>query len=302
MNTVTVIGSINLDRTIRVKHMPKPGETIHTKETFSAGGGKGANQAVAARRSEATTHFIGAIGTDEAGKTMAELLEQEEINLQGVATLENQATGQAYIIVDDAGENSIMIHAGANNAFTPEQVRQNKAIIEKSDFIIAQFESAIDSTVEAFNLAKEVGVKTILNPAPALENVPEELLKVTDMIIPNETETEILTGISITDEESLKQAAAHLHQLGIEVVIITIGSKGAFYSIKNSKNGIVPAFKVNAVDTTAAGDTFIGAMSSMLATDFSNLEEAITYGNKASSLTVQRFGAQPSIPYKQELN
>lgn len=302
MNTVTVIGSINLDRTIRVKHMPKPGETIHTKETFSAGGGKGANQAVAARRSEATTRFIGAIGTDEAGKTMAELLEQEEINLQGVATLENQATGQAYIIVDDAGENSIMIHAGANNAFTPEQVRQNKAIIEKSDFIIAQFESAVESTIEAFNLAKEVGVKTILNPAPALENVPEELLKVTDMIIPNETETEILTGISITDEESLKQAAAHLHQLGIEVVIITIGSKGAFYSIKNSKNGIVPAFKVNAVDTTAAGDTFIGAMSSMLATDFSNLEEAITYGNKASSLTVQRFGAQPSIPYKQELN
>ncbi|OQO53268.1 ribokinase [Enterococcus hirae] len=302
MNTVTVIGSINLDRTIRVKHMPKPGETIHTKETFSAGGGKGVNQAVAARRSEATTHFIGAIGTDEAGKTMAELLEQEEINLQGVATLENQATGQAYIIVDDAGENSIMIHAGANNAFTPEQVRQNKAIIEKSDFIIAQFESAVESTIEAFNLAKEVGVKTILNPAPALENVPEELLKVTDMIIPNETETEILTGISITDEESLKQAAAHLHQLGIEVVIITIGSKGAFYSIKNSKNGIVPAFKVNAVDTTAAGDTFIGAMSSMLATDFSNLEEAITYGNKASSLTVQRFGAQPSIPYKQELN
>ncbi|VTX89020.1 Bifunctional ribokinase/ribose-5-phosphate isomerase A [Enterococcus hirae] len=302
MNTVTVIGSINLDRTIRVKHMPKPGETIHTKETFSAGGGKGANQAVAASRSEATTHFIGAIGTDEAGKTMAELLEQEEINLQGVATLENQATGQAYIIVDDAGENSIMIHAGANNAFTPEQVRQNKAIIEKSDFIIAQFESAVESTIEAFNLAKEVGVKTILNPAPALENVPEELLKVTDMIIPNETETEILTGISITDEESLKQAAAHLHQLGIEVVIITIGSKGAFYSIKNSKNGIVPAFKVNAVDTTAAGDTFIGAMSSMLATDFSNLEEAITYGNKASSLTVQRFGAQPSIPYKQELN
>lgn len=302
MNTVTVIGSINLDRTIRVKHMPKPGETIHTKETFSAGGGKGANQAVAASRSEATTHFIGAIGTDEAGKTMAELLEQEEINLQGVATLENQATGQAYIIVDDAGENSIMIHAGANNAFTPEQVRQNKAIIEKSDFIIAQFESAVESAIEAFNLAKEVGVKTILNPAPALENVPEELLKVTDMIIPNETETEILTGISITDEESLKQAAAHLHQLGIEVVIITIGSKGAFYSIKNSKNGIVPAFKVNAVDTTAAGDTFIGAMSSMLATDFSNLEEAITYGNKASSLTVQRFGAQPSIPYKQELN
>ena len=144
-------------------------------------------------------------------------------------------------------------------------------------------------------------MKTILNPAPALENVPEELLKVTDMIIPNETETEILTGIKVTDEASLKAAADHLHQLGIEAVIITIGSKGAFYDVQG-RSGIVPAFKVNAVDTTAAGDTFIGAMSSILAKDFSNLEQAIEYGNKASSLTVQRFGAQPSIPYKNELN
>lgn len=302
MNTITVIGSINLDRTIRVKHMPKPGETIHTKETFSAGGGKGANQAVAATRSEATTYFIGAVGTDEAGKAMTDLLTQEGIDLNGVVTLENQATGQAYIIVDDQGENSIMIHAGANNAFTPDQVKKSKEIIEKSDFVIAQFESALDSTVEAFTIAQKAGVKTILNPAPALENVPTELLKVTDMIIPNETETEILTGISITDEASLQEVAKAFHQLGIEAVIITIGSKGAYYDIENGASGIVPAFKVNAVDTTAAGDTFIGAMSSILATDFSNLEEAIRYGNKASSLTVQRFGAQPSIPYKNELN
>lgn len=301
MNTVTVIGSINLDRTIRVTYMPKPGETIHTKETFSAGGGKGANQAVAARRSEAKTYFIGGVGKDEAGKTMTELLEQEEIDLSGVATLENQATGQAYIIVDDQSENSIMIHAGANNAFTVTQVQENKTIIQKSDFIIAQFESAIEPTIEAFKIAREAGVKTILNPAPALENVPDELLAVTDMIIPNETETEILTGITITDEKSLKEAAQVFHGLGIEAVIITIGSKGAYYDIADGASGIVPAFKVHAVDTTAAGDTFIGAMSSILAKDFSNLEEAINYGNKASSVTVQRFGAQPSIPYKHEL-
>ena len=290
MNTITVIGSINLDRTIRVKQMPKPGETMHTKEIFSAGGGKGANQAVAAKRSEAVTNFIGAIGNDEAGEMMHELLSEEGIELAGVQTLEKQATGQAYIIVDDQGENSIMIHSGANNAFTPKQVQAHTDLIKASDFIIAQFESTLESTVEAFTIAREAGVKTILNPAPALENVPEELLKVTDMIIPNETETEILTGIKVTDEASLKAAADHLHQLGIEAVIITIGS------------GIVPAFKVNAVDTTAAGDTFIGAMSSILAKDFSNLEQAIEYGNKASSLTVQRFGAQPSIPYKNELN
>lgn len=301
MNTITVIGSINLDRTIRVKQMPKPGETMHTKEIFSAGGGKGANQAVAAKRSEAATNFIGAIGNDEAGEMMRELLSEEGIELSGVQTIEKQATGQAYIIVDDQGENSIMIHSGANNAFTPEQVQAHADVIKGSDFVVAQFESTLESTIEAFSIARGAGVKTILNPAPALEQVPEELLKVTDMIIPNETETEILTGIKVTDEASLKAAADHLHQLGIEAVIITIGSKGAFYDVQG-RNGIVPAFKVNAVDTTAAGDTFIGAMSSVLEKDFSNLEEAIKYGNKASSVTVQRFGAQPSIPYKNELN
>ena len=300
MNTITVIGSINLDRTIRVKQMPKPGETMHTKEIFSAGGGKGANQAVAAKRSEAVTNFIGAIGNDEAGEMMRELLSEEGIELAGVQSLEKQATGQAYIIVDDQGENSIMIHSGANNAFTPEQVQAHADLIKASDFVVAQFESTLGSTIEAFTIAREAGVKTILNPAPALENVPEELLKVTDMIIPNETETEILTGIKVTDEASLKAAADHLHQLGIEAVIITIGSKGAFYDVQD-RSGIVPAFKVNAVDTTAAGDTFIGAMSSVLKKDFSNLEQAIEYGNQASSLTVQRFGAQPSIPYKNEL-
>ncbi|MBM7712016.1 ribokinase [Enterococcus xiangfangensis] len=300
MNTITIIGSINLDRTIRVKQMPKPGETMHTKEIFSAGGGKGANQAVAAKRSEAATNFIGAVGNDAAGEMMRGLLADEGIELAGVQTLEKQATGQAYIIVDDQGENSIMIHSGANNVFTPQQVQEQADVIKASDFVIAQFESTLESTVEAFKIAREAGVKTILNPAPALEHVPEELLKVTDMIVPNETETEILTGIKVTDEASLKAAADQLHQLGIEAVIITIGSKGAYYDVQG-RNGIIPAFKVNAVDTTAAGDTFIGAMSSVLAHDFSNLEEAIEYGNKASSLTVQRFGAQPSIPYKNEL-
>lgn len=300
MNTITVIGSINLDTTLRVSQMPKPGETLHAKEHFTAGGGKGANQAVAAKRSGADTYFIGAVGNDGAGMMMNELLSHEEIDISGVATLDNQSTGQAFITVDDSGENSIMIFSGANNSFTPEHVRESTEIIAKSDFIISQFESAMDSTVEAFEIARERKVKTILNPAPAISDMPKELLSVTDMIVPNETETEILTGIEVTDEASLKLAAAKLHELGIEAVIITIGSKGAFYDV-NGKSGIVPAFKVKAVDTTAAGDTFIGALSSVLKPDFSNIEEAIVYGNKASSLTVQRFGAQPSIPYKKEL-
>lgn len=300
MNTITVIGSINLDRTIRLSHMPQIGETMHTKEIFSAGGGKGANQAVAAKRLGANTYFIGAVGEDEAGKLMLELLSEEEINLDAVDHVKGEATGQAYIMVDDLGQNSIMIHAGANNAFTPAHVQAHQAIIEKSDFIIAQFESHLASTIQAFEIAKKAGVKTILNPAPAMEKVPEELLRLTDIIIPNETETEILTGVKITDEASMQKAAQKLHDLGIEGVIITVGSKGAYYDV-HGESGIVPAFKVEAKDTTAAGDTFIGALSTVLKKDLSNLQAAISYGNQASSLTVQRFGAQPSIPYLNEM-
>lgn len=299
MNTITVIGSINLDTTLRVTQMPKPGETLHAKEHFTAGGGKGANQAVAAKRSGADTYFIGAIGKDGAGMMMNELLTQEEIDTTSVFTLDNESTGQAFIMVDDSGENSIMIFSGANNKISLDHVNASVATIAKSDFIISQFESAIDSTTEAFTIARNNQVKTILNPAPAVKDIPKELLSVTDIIIPNETETEILTGIKVVDEASLKQAADYLHTLGIEVVIITLGSKGAFYDV-NGKSGIIPAFKVKAVDTTGAGDTFIGVLSSILKPDFSNIEEAITFGNKASSLTVQRFGAQPSIPYKNE--
>ena len=217
-----------------------------------------------------------------------------------MAHVKGEATGQAYIMVDDLGQNSIMIHAGANNAFTPEHVQAHQAIIEKSDFIIAQFESHLASTIQAFEIAKKAGVKTILNPAPAMEKVPEELLQLTDIIIPNETETEILTGIKITDEASMQKAAQKLHDLGIEGVIITVGSKGAYYDV-HGESGIVPAFKVEAKDTTAAGDTFIGALSTVLKKDLSNLRAAISYGNQASSLTVQRFGAQPSIPYLNEM-
>ena len=301
MNIVTVIGSINLDTTLRVQKMPKPGETIHAIEHFTAGGGKGANQAVAAKRLGAKTYFIGAVGNDAAGQMMTDLMSQDEIDLTAVKVLPKTSTGQAFITVDAAGENSITIFAGANQAFTSDDVLEFQAIIAHSDFIIAQLESSLDATITTFKLAKQAGVKTILNPAPALTDVPKELLQVTDMIIPNETETEILTGIRITNQESMQQAVAKFHALGIQAVIITMGSKGAFYDVAG-QSGIVPALKVKAVDTTAACDTFIGALSTVLNKDFSNLSQAIAYSNRASALTVQRFGAQPSIPYEHELN
>lgn len=300
MNHVTVIGSINLDTTLRVKEMPKPGETIHAIEHFTAGGGKGANQGVASKRSGANTSFIGAIGNDAAGRVMFELLEGEEINVSGIKTIDNESTGQAFITVDESGENSIMIYAGANNHVTENLVEDYKQVIETSDFLIAQFESAISGTIRAFQLAKEAGVKTILNPAPAVKNISDELLKLTDIIIPNETETELITGISLDDDQSIELAAKKLQELGVELVIITLGSRGPYYNF-GDQSGFVSAYKVKAVDTTAAGDTFIGAFASQLEKDFSNIEEAIDYGNKASSLTVQRYGAQPSIPFENEI-
>jgi ribokinase len=149
-------------------------------------------------------------------------------------------------------------------------------------------------------MAKELGVKTILNPAPAVAKLPAELLKNTDVITPNETEVEILTGIAVTDEAAMLKAAQRLHDLGVATVIITLGSKGVFYD-DGAQHGIVPAFKVQAVDTTAAGDTFLGALSSELNPDLSNLKTAIEYGNKASSLAVQKMGAQPSIPTRKDI-
>lgn len=301
MNKVTVVGSINLDTNLRVKRMVKPGETIHAKEHYSAGGGKGANQAVAAARAGAQTTFIGAVGDDAAGKQMLDLLKDEGIDLSGIDTIANESTGQAFITVDDEGENSITIYAGANFAFGPEDIEKKSKLLTNSDFVVAQFETPIKATTKAFELAHEAGVKTILNPAPGEDQIPADLLKVTDMITPNETEAETITGIHVEDEDSARKAAGKLHDLGVEVVIITIGAKGAFYDYQGVSE-LVPAFKVKAVDTTAAGDTFIGAMSSVLKTDFSNLKDAILFGNKASSLTVQRYGAQPSIPYKKEIN
>ena len=300
MNKVTVIGSINLDTNLRVAQMAKPGETIHAKEHYSAAGGKGANQAVAAARSGCAVSFVGAVGDDAPGKEMLALLEKENINLDGVKEVANESTGQAFITVDDSGQNSITIYSGANYAFDQDDIEQNSDLIAASDFVVAQFETPIEATIQGFKIAQQNSAKTILNPAPAITEIPAELLQVTDIIIPNETEAATITGVEVVDEKSAKKAADKLHELGVSAVIITIGDKGAFYDFQD-KQGLIPAFKVKAVDTTAAGDTFIGAMTSILKPDFSNLSDAITFANKASSLTVQGYGAQPSIPTKAEV-
>lgn len=300
-NKITVLGSINLDTTVRVDDLPKPGETIHSKEMFTNGGGKGANQAIAAARNGADVNFIGMVGNDASGEVLLDLLEQDEISIEGIKKLETARTGTAFVTVSDDGENSIIIYGGANQLISDEHIHGVSHLIDESDFLIAQFETNLSSIETAFELANQAGVTTILNPAPALREIPSSIIDLTDIFVPNETELATIVGHPVEGKEGLAKAAKEVHELGVKILIVTLGSQGVYYSIAGGETGFVPALKVKAIDTTAAGDTFIGSFTTKLNSDLSNIKEAITYANKASSITVQRYGAQPSIPYQKEV-
>lgn len=298
-NKVTVLGSLNVDTTLRVKRMPQPGETLMTENKSSAAGGKGANQAVAAARAGAQTSFIGKVGKDGAGQFMVESLNDDQIDTTGIAVDDTVGTGSAFILLDEAGQNSILVYGGSNKWVSKSEVEAAAKQIKQADFVISQFETPQEAALDAFKLAKANNVRTILNPAPASQIEPD-LLQVTDLIVPNETESASLTGIEITDEASMIASAKAFQQMGVKNLIITVGSKGAFYATA-TEHDFVPAFKVKAVDTTAAGDTFIGALSSQLKPDLSNIAAALIFAQRASSITVQRLGAMPSIPTLAEI-
>lgn len=302
MNKICVLGSMNMDLVLKVKDMPKVGETILSKSFQKIAGGKGANQAVAAKRSGAEVFMISKIGKDENGRDLRDKLVEDNIDVKYVFEDEVEPTGIALIMVNDNGNNSIIVNAGSNMTLTKEEIHSAEDTIKESDIIISQFETPEDITIEAFKIAKENGKVTILNPAPA-KKIKEELLKYTDIIVPNETEAELLTGIEIKDIEDAKEAGKIFLDKGVKFVIITLGENGAALIGKDFCE-IVPAYKVNAIDTTAAGDSFIGGLSSKL--DAKNLgretlSKAIRFGNKVSSIAVQRRGAQPSIPFVDEV-
>ncbi|MBS5329659.1 ribokinase [Limosilactobacillus oris] len=299
MNKVTIVGSLNVDTTLRIKRMPLPGETLAAEGKSSAAGGKGANQAVSAARSGAQTAFIGEVGKDNSGQMMLDEMKANGIDVAGIRENDQVGTGTASILLDENGQNSILIYGGANQQLSPTDVEAAEDKITAADFVVAQFETPQAATLRAFQLAKANGVTTILNPAPA-QKIDPEVLKLTDLIIPNETESAELTGVIITDETSMLISAAKFAQMGVRNLIITVGAKGAFYCTQDGYS-FIPAFKVNAVDTTAAGDTFIGALSSQLKPDMSNIEKALVYAQRASSLAVQKMGALPSIPTREQI-
>mgnify|MGYP001315906619 CR=1 FL=1 len=297
VNKIAVLGSLNVDTTLSVQRMPQPGETLAVTEKKQAAGGKGANQAIAAARSEAQTMFIGQVGQDEAGQMMIQALKDDGVDVTHIYEDAMVATGSATILLDADGQNEILVFGGANQSITGKTLNLND--LAGQDFLITQFETPQAAALAAFKQAKQDGVLTILNPAPAHEILPE-LLALTDLIVPNETESALLTGIEVTDLDSMKANAAAFKRMGIPKTIITVGSRGAFFATEQQV-GFMPAFKVHAKDTTAAGDTFIGALASQLQRDFDNIEVATQYAQRASSITVQRYGALPSIPTKTEI-
>lgn len=298
-NKIAVLGSINVDTTYHMDRFPEPGETLQANDKSSAPGGKGANQSVACVRSGAKTYHIGMVGADQEGQFMRESMQEDGIDTRFVGIDKMHGTGTAMITLDANGQNDIMVYGGANQSMTTDVLKGTDELFKDIDFIITQFETPQKVSAEAFKRAKANGVTTILNPAPAKEIDPE-LLKYTDVIAPNETESALLTGIEITDEDSMIKTAEYFKNKGVDNLLITLGSKGVFYSTPND-HGLVPAFKVKPVDTTAAGDTFIGALASQLKTDLSNIADALVYAQRASSLTVQKMGAAPSIPTYDEV-
>ena len=298
-NRIAVLGSINVDTTYHVARFPEPGETLSAIDKSSAPGGKGANQAVAAARSGAQTTFIGMVGADNEGRFMREALQEDGVDTQFVGNDVRHGTGTALVTLDANGQNDIMVYGGANQAMTTAVLDRTGDLWDQVDFLVSQFETPQEVTLAAFKLAKEHGVTTILNPAPATEILPG-WLAVTDVIAPNETESALLTGIEINDEADLVKTADYFRGQGVATTLVTLGSRGAYFN-HNGKSGIVPAFKVKAVDTTAAGDTFIGGLVSQLTPSMENLADAITYAQRASSLTVQGMGAMPSIPTRPQV-
>lgn len=298
LKKILVVGSSNTDMVIKTNNFPAPGETILGGRFLMNAGGKGANQAVAASRLGGMVTFVGKTGDDIFGKQAIQQLEDEGINVNFVAVDPENPSGVAMITVDRKGENSIVVAPGSNGTLSPDDFEKARIEFEDSEFILMQLEIPIPTVEHIARMAAAKNKKVILNPAPAAA-LSDELLKNLYLITPNETEAELLTGIKVTDQNSALKAAMALHNKGVEIVVITMGSAGAFL-LKNGKSEIIGAPKVEAVDTTAAGDTFNGALVVALS-EGKSIQESIGFANKAASISVTRIGAQSSVPYRKEI-
>lgn len=295
---IIVIGSTNMDMVVKTSQIPKPGETVLAGSFFLNPGGKGANQAVAVARLGGDVAFMSKVGNDVFGKQSSQLLDDEGINTFYMLSDEELPSGVALITVDSVGENSIVVASGANANFLPSDLEEMLEEIAKAKIVLMQLEIPIETVLYVAKYASTRNIVLILNPAPA-STLSLELLGYLDMITPNQNEAEIISGLKVDGIESAKAAALRIFEMGVNKVIITMGPMGAVVC-EEGKVYVVEAKKVEAVDTTAAGDVFNGALAVALS-EGKTLEEAVRFACGAAAISVTRLGAQSSIPYRNEV-
>lgn len=296
--SVLVVGSANMDMVVATDRFPKPGETVLANDFGMFPGGKGANQAVACARLGGDVSFLGKMGNDMFRQRLFESLERDGVDVSGVMLDEEAPTGIALITVDGSGQNEIVVVSGSNMRLAAADVQTHEDLFDRAAFLMLQLEIPLDTVVRAAKLAIECGTRVILNPAPAVE-LSDELLGMVDVLTPNESEMELLTGQSVEDQPSAIAAAGNLIERGVRHVILTLGSRGALHVMADTVQAY-PAYRVEAVDTTAAGDAFNGALAYSLSRG-DEMPKAVSFANAAAACCVTRMGAQTSMPTLEEV-
>lgn len=299
MKNILVVGSLNLDLVCQVNYHPKTGETIFGRDLKQYPGGKGANQAFAAASLGGQVKMLGAVGKDDSGKMLSENLRSVGVDVRDLKVSEGVATGTALISVNKEGNNAIIVIPGANSTADTDYLREHVNSFEASDIVLLQMEIPMEAITYTVEEAHKRGKTVIVNPAPA-QRISDEILGMIDFLTPNESELELLSGKTCTTDDEVIEAAEALLSKGVKNLIVTLGEKGALFMDGKEKR-FVKGHKVQAVDTTAAGDCFNGAFATALS-EGKNIEEAIDFANKAASLSVTRVGAQSSMPRREELH
>lgn len=299
MGKVLVFGSFVVDLMSRTPHLPVPGETVKGSVFKMGPGGKGFNQGVAAHKAGADLVMVTKLGKDTFGNVALETMKNLKMNADYIFQTDEAETGAALIMVDEnSSQNEIVVVLGSCNQITDQEVDSLSSVLEESEYLLTQLETNVSAVERIVALAEKKGVKVILNPAP-VQKISDMVLSKIDIITPNEVEAEILTGIPVTDEENAKKAADWFMDKGVKSVIITLGGRGV-YVASEEKRKLIPAFKVNAIDTTGAGDAFNGGLVTALAED-KDLFEATRFANALAALSVQRIGTTPSMPIRSEI-